>query len=477
MKFINNNKKNLDLTLTIIYKPNFKFTIMKKMYLFLLMGIIIFSSCSDVKKADKLRLEHKFDEAAALYQKAADDGDVYAMWRLGNCYNNGDGVEKDDKKAYEWYVKAAKAGCEEAKADIACTKIYGWYKQKKDVKKGIKQLTELAKKTDNPYVIRRYAGIYWDGIENEIEQDRAKADSILNTIKDKNDPNYLWLMGYVYCYGSDLTDINEHKAIECWEKSFEQGESGSKQIAELYLHGGSQIEKDIDKAVEWYKKGIEVNGSGSMLMLADIFLAEDSALQKFHNTKGALELLKKSMKLKNADACDKMGCLYAEGMYVKKDDKEAFKYFKMADEYGSANGALNLGVYYLAGRGTDKDLEKTRECYERAMERGNAEAALRLAGLYEDFTLGKPNPDKSKEYLEKAVDLGSPRAYYLIAKMYYYGANGYPEDDYQAFVYFKKAADAGWIDAYEYLIDMYEKGLGCTKNPAKAKEYREKMRG
>lgn len=463
---------------------------MKKMYLFLLMGMMILSSCSDVKKADKLRLEHKFDEAAVLYQKAADDGDAYAMWRLGNCYNGGYGVEQDGKKAYEWYVKAAKAGCEEAKADIICAKIYGWYQQKKDVKKGINLLTELAKKTDNPYVIYKYAELYWDGIENEIEREYTKADSILNTIKDKTDPNYLWLMGYVYCYGSDLTDINENKAIECWEKSFEQGGAGSKQIAELYMYGGSQIEKDIDKAVEWYKKGIDANGSGSMLALADIYLSEDSTLQKFHNSKGALELLRKAIKLKNGDACDRMGWVYAEGTYLEKDDKEAFKYFKMADEYGSANGALNLGVYYLVGRGIDRDEEKARGCYERAVERGSAEAAIRLVDIYDNEMFmdmingtminGRSNPilmSKYKEYLEKAVKLGSPRAYYYMANNYYGGAYTYPQDFAQAFVYYKKAADDGWVDAYNDVADMYEKGLGCVKNPTKAKEYRDKLKG
>lgn len=450
---------------------------MKKLYLFLLMGIMLLSSCSDVEKADKLRLEHKFDEAAALYQKAADKGDAYAMWRLGECYARGTGVEFDEKKAYEWISKAAKAGSEEAKADIACTLIYGWYNQEKDVKKGIKQLTELAKTTDNPYTIYRYAGLFWSGIEGEIEKDGVKADSILNTIKEKDNPYYLWLKGYVYCYGNDKTDIDENEAIECWVKAYENGYNSAKRIAELYRYGGSQIEKDIDKAVEWYKKGVEVNGSGSMLELAWIYLSEDSTLQRFHNTKGALELLRKSIKLKNADACDYLGCLYSLGENVGKDDKEAFKYFKMADEYGSANGALNLGSSYIAGRGIEESTAEGMKCYERAVERGNAEAAIRLAEMYEGNTLVEPNPDKCKEYLEKAVDLGSPRAYFAIARMYYYGAKGYPKDYFQAFVYFKKAADAGWVDAYEYLIEMYEKGLGCEKNPTKAREYRNKLRG
>ena len=59
------------------------------------------SSCqTDVEHADSLRLENKFDEAAQLYQKAADEGDAYATWRLSIAYGNGDGVDFDLEKAF-----------------------------------------------------------------------------------------------------------------------------------------------------------------------------------------------------------------------------------------------------------------------------------------------------------------------------------------------------------------------------------------
>lgn len=60
---------------------------MKRTFLF---SIIIFALTltlcqSEIEKADKLRLENKFEEAAALYQKLADKGDAYAMWCLSNA--------------------------------------------------------------------------------------------------------------------------------------------------------------------------------------------------------------------------------------------------------------------------------------------------------------------------------------------------------------------------------------------------------
>ena len=53
------------------------------------------------------------------YQKAAEQGYARAQNNLGLCYKNGDGVEKDIKKAVEWYRKAAEQGDMYAQFNIA----------------------------------------------------------------------------------------------------------------------------------------------------------------------------------------------------------------------------------------------------------------------------------------------------------------------------------------------------------------------
>ena len=111
---------------------------MKRLYV-LVMFIATFAliSCqTDSEKADKLRLENKFDEAAELYQKAADEGDAYAMWRLSNAYDNGNGVDLDEAKALELLKQSAQAGCEEAKCDLAFAYMFDWYNIGKDEEKG-----------------------------------------------------------------------------------------------------------------------------------------------------------------------------------------------------------------------------------------------------------------------------------------------------------------------------------------------------
>ena len=44
---------------------------------------------------------------------AADQGDARAMYELGECYENGDGVKKDPDAAFLWFCRAALAAPED----------------------------------------------------------------------------------------------------------------------------------------------------------------------------------------------------------------------------------------------------------------------------------------------------------------------------------------------------------------------------
>ena len=60
------------------------------------------------------RIKPDEEECAYWAQKAAENGDIEAMGKLGNHYYFGSGVERDFKKAFYWLEKAAALGCESA---------------------------------------------------------------------------------------------------------------------------------------------------------------------------------------------------------------------------------------------------------------------------------------------------------------------------------------------------------------------------
>ena len=56
---------------------------------------------------NKTGVDEDEEEAVELYQTAAEQNDIDAQWKLGECYSNGIGIELDLDKAEYWFKKAA----------------------------------------------------------------------------------------------------------------------------------------------------------------------------------------------------------------------------------------------------------------------------------------------------------------------------------------------------------------------------------
>jgi TPR repeat protein len=57
--------------------------------------------------------------------KAAEQGHSGAQFDLGDCYQNGDGVEWDRVEAFEWFMQAAEQGHIGAQCTLDCCYLYG----------------------------------------------------------------------------------------------------------------------------------------------------------------------------------------------------------------------------------------------------------------------------------------------------------------------------------------------------------------
>jgi hypothetical protein len=60
-----------------------------------------------------------------MYLRAAELGNVHALFNLGICYSDGDGIEMDIKKAFDWFAKAADHGDKTAmlRAGYCCLQL------------------------------------------------------------------------------------------------------------------------------------------------------------------------------------------------------------------------------------------------------------------------------------------------------------------------------------------------------------------
>lgn len=431
--------------------------------------LCFFSSCQNkVKKADELRLKYEFEEAAKLYKEAADEGDAYAKWKLSRAYFWGEGVAVDEKKGFRLLKEAANAGLEEAKAGLARWYIVG-ISTKTDIAKGKKMMDSLVETSTNAFVLSSYAEMLMFG-NSAYEKNEKKAIKILESIDDKDNPSYLYNMGLVYYNGID-NDVDYQKALEYFSKAFERGKFFSALLCgRIYYNGGHNVKKNMDKSVEWFKKGVQTMDADCMYSLGEIYCSTD---EKYRDVNSGIKLLENAAKLGNTDAMNYLSVCYEKGENVDKDDEKSINYARKSFEKGNAYAGFLLGLKYQSGVGCKKNMTKAVEIWEKAADLGSGEAANNAFVYYD----GKNNFLKAKKYLFLSARLEDDMGMYNLARHYLYGSKLVEENPTQAFIYAKKSADLGNPGACRLISYMLENGEGCNVDLKEAKKYEKKATG
>ena len=81
------------------------------------------------------------------------------------------------------------------------------------------------------------------------------------------------------------------------------------------------------------------------------------------------------------DAQYRLGVLYQTGRGVRKDLKEAAKWYRLAANQGKAYAQMNLGMMYFDGEGIPQDKNEGVKLFTAAANRGDAMAQRRLGIL------------------------------------------------------------------------------------------------
>lgn len=79
-------------------------------------GLTVYGQNADElnQQAKKFIETQQFDKAVPLLKQSAELGNAEAQYNLGYCYQAGVVVEKNQKKAIEWYLKSAEQGFNDA---------------------------------------------------------------------------------------------------------------------------------------------------------------------------------------------------------------------------------------------------------------------------------------------------------------------------------------------------------------------------
>ena len=77
-----------------------------------------------------------------------------------------------------------------------------------------------------------------------------------------------------------------------------------------------------------------------------------------------------------------LGCLYLDGLGVKRNYNEAVRLFRLAAQKGQPVGQYNLAYCYQKGYGVRQDYAEAVKWFRKSAEQGNTGAELQLGEHY-----------------------------------------------------------------------------------------------
>jgi len=163
---------------------------------------------------------------------------------------------------------------------------------------------------------------------------------------------------------------------------------------------------------------------------------------------------------------------------LSRSPKEGVKWLKRSAEHATAEFPHALHeLALLHERGIDNvlfvDFEYAAELLAQAAELGYAPSAFRLGECYEYGKMGCPqDPALSIHYYNIAAQQGHRDACFALTAWYLVGSPGVlPQSDTEAFLWGKKAADAGLVKAMYAVGYFSEVGIGTEPNLQEALSY------
>ncbi len=342
------------------------------------------------KESSKIR--QKALKAALL--GAAQNSPYWLIW-VGEMYRYGVGTEKNEKKAFSYYEKAAALG-----------DVDGIVKVGRAYMNGIGVLTDYEK------------SLHF--FEKAAAQDNPEA---------------MVLTAYQYENGKGV-DVNFEKSLE-WlaraERSCMLRLKG--ELSETDRNYYESLLKDVDQ------KRMHCESAACV----ELVRKEDCPMEQ--RQKAFSRLSELAHEKGDWRAQVSMGILYEEGTFVAQDERKALEYYLMAAENGSTGAMNNIGNFFLHGKGVAKDYDKAFAWYQKASElSGNAAAQCSLGMCYQYGYGTKTDYEKARCFYELSAKQGLGLAYYRMGLLYEQGL-GVAKDSRIAKQYFGEALHLGCREA------------------------------
>lgn len=362
--------------------------------------------------------------ALELYEQAVKKGSSWGYEVMGNDYATGElGVQKDVKKAAQYFEKSYKLGNQDGASRLAFL-----YMSEGDYKAAWKWANEGMRWGD-PDAITVAAQMHASGLG--VAKDEAKAQQMMEElVGNHHSLRYSQaLAGILFMYPDSAALRDSAKAIRLWNAGDAFGSSACQlELAKVRMQQG-----DYPGAYAYCRKVAqkELNDGyqGDACYMA--------ALLRYDEEAGMLDkkeviawLTRGADKFGSAACAMELATLY-EGDEDYSDMPMAVKYYRRTADLGNTDGLLNLGKMYAKNGNT----ERAQECFQEMVDKGETDGYFWMAMLYDMGEDGK----NCLRTLEAGDKKGSKMCAEGLGTIYEYGLHDKKVDNKKAAAYYAKA--------------------------------------
>lgn len=380
------------------------------------------------------------------YQKyidAAKRGDAEAQYRIGACYQTGDGVEKNISKAAYWWQIGADQN------DPTCQMALGLlYLRGTGVCQDIAKAVTLIRKSAEQGMpeAQNYLGmLYRDGIG--VTADIKTAVFWWQKAAEQGNVPSMSDLGVCYYNGYGVTK-NVELAKQLWEKAAAKGDDMAiKNLESIKYEGQQEGIKPSSQSQNTYQKNIEAAKRGdadAQMMIGICYELGNDGVEKDYDK--AASWYKKSADQGNAKGQFALGACYENGLGVPKDSIMALKLWRQSARQGNHMAQYYLGNCYNYGRWVTVDYTHAAMWYQKSAEQGYHAAQFMLGIYYATGKVFQSNMVEAASWWLKAALQGNAKAQFMLGVCYEEGT-GVEKDKKQSQYWYRKAAAQGHKEA------------------------------
>ncbi len=356
-------------------------------------------------------------------------GEATAQMKLGCLCLVGGGIERDEAEGVKWLTLAAKKGLAPAQFFLgeACLKGLGCE-------------------------VDFSGGVDW--LDQAAAQGLADAEFVLGL-----------------CYLSGGPGVNQAPArgLKWLVLAAEQGMGVAQQCAGECYSLGEGARPDPEEAAKWYARAAGEGLATAQNLLAGCYLTGRGVT---NDPLQAVRWYRQAAEQGLGSAQASLARCYSGGTGVGKDEREAAKWWERAAQSGFPGAEFHVGMCYYLGQGVTKDQQQAVRCFRKEAEHQHVGALLYLGlcfwrgeGVDRDaflaakwwseaciqgivpwryFEGGETLGDAAEveRWWRDIAEHGDPTLQCCLAEFYQFG-HGVAQDDLQAAVWYRKAANAG----------------------------------